>query len=121
MTYVDGYLLAVPKKNLKDYIKMAKAASKVWMKYGALYYAECQADDLSNPMCKLKFSKIINAKPNEVVFYSFAIYKSKAQRDSVNKKVMKDPILNSYCKEKVPFDMKRMVFGGFKTVVEAKK
>lgn len=117
MTYVDGFVLVVPKKKLPAYIKLARIAAKVWKEYGALDYRECVGDDLKLPF-GLNFTKLAKAKPGEVVIFSYILYKSRAQRDKVNAKVMKDPrILNSCDPKTAPFDMKRMSVGGFKTVV----
>jgi uncharacterized protein YbaA (DUF1428 family) len=118
MPYVDGFLLPVPKKNLAAYQKMAKAAGKVWMDHGALEYRECVGDDL-NIKGMLSFTKQLATKANETVVFSWIVYKSKAHRNAVNKKVMKDPRLNSMMGGKdMPFDMKRMCYGGFKTIVD---
>ena len=117
MTYVDGYLLVVPKKNVKEYIKMAKMGKKMWMKHGALDYKECKGDDLKQLYGMRTFTKVANCKPNEVPFFSFIVYKSKAHRNKVNAAVMKDPEMQKAPK-KMPFNPKRMAFGGFETVVE---
>lgn len=118
MSYVDGFLLVVPKKNLKAYEKMAKTAAKVWREHGCLDYRECIGDDV-DVKWGLPFPKLTNAKKNEVVFFSYIVYKTKAHRDRVNKKVMADPRLKD-CMDmtKMPFDMKRMSAGGFKGFVE---
>jgi uncharacterized protein YbaA (DUF1428 family) len=124
MRYVDGYVLPVPKKNLKEYRKMAAGASKIWRKHGALEYFECVGDDLSpnvGGMKIVKFPKMAKAKPGETVIFAFIVYKSKAHRDRVNAKVMKDPAMNNpdWCKNnKMPFDPKRMAYGGFKAFVD---
>lgn len=118
MPYVDGFLLPVPKKNLAAYQKMSKTAGKVWKDHGALEYRECVGDDL-NIKGMLSFSKQLATKPAETVVFSWIVYKSKAHRNAVNKKVMKDPRLNSMMGGKdMPFDMKRMCYGGFKTIVD---
>jgi uncharacterized protein YbaA (DUF1428 family) len=117
MRYVDGFLLPVPKNKVKEYAKIAKLASKVWMEHGALDYVECVGDDL-NPKWGLPFPKTIKAKPSETVIFAYIVYKSKADRDKVNAKVMKDPRMNMDPK-KMPFDMKRMYYGGFNVLVEA--
>jgi uncharacterized protein YbaA (DUF1428 family) len=90
--YVDGYVLPVPKKNLRSYKKMAAEAGKIWMKYGALQYVECAGDDLKSvtEWGGLPFPKMAGAKPNETVIFAYVVYKSKAHRDRVNAKVMKD-------------------------------
>lgn len=123
--YVDGFVLPVPKKNIKDYIKMSRAMGKLMKKYGALEYIECEGDDLNPAMMvgmkSAKFEKIAKAKPDETVLFSFIVFKSKAHRDSVNAKVMKDPSMDDpKIKDmKMPFDMKRMAYGGFKVIVDA--
>ena len=120
MKYVDGYLLAVPKKRLNEYRAIAQKAGKVWKKYGALEYFECVGDDLSADWSTIKFPTTVKAKPTETVIFSFIVFKSKAHRDAVNKKVMKDPSMNDpkYKDKPMPFDMKRIVYGGFKAIVE---
>ena len=119
--YVDGFLLPVPKKNLEKYRKMATLASKVWKEHGALEYRECVADDV-----KVKgmasFPRAARAKKGETVFFSYIVYKSRSHRDSVNKKVMKDKRLAAMMEggnADMPFDVKRMCYGGFKALVEA--
>lgn len=119
--YVDGFVLPVPEEKLGTYKKMAADAGKVWKKYGALEYYECVGDDLASEMMGmkyLKFPKTVSAKPGEVVIFSFIVFKSRAHRDSVNSKVMKEFMKDSKMKDKeMPFDMKRMAYGGFKTLV----
>ena len=111
--YVDGFVIPVPKKNLPAYLKMAKSASKVWMDHGALEYREAVGEDLKSEF-GLPFSKLTKMKPNETVVFSWIVYKSRAHRDKVNAKVMKDPRLDSMCDPKnMPFDGKRMTYGGF--------
>ena len=117
MSYVDGFLLPVPKKNLKAYRKMAAFGKKLWMKHGAVAYMECVGDDLT-PGFGLPFPKVVKPKPGETVMFSFIVYKSKAHRKQVNTKVMKDPAMETFMKE-MPFDVKRMCAGGFKAIVEA--
>jgi uncharacterized protein YbaA (DUF1428 family) len=117
--YVDGFVLVVPKKNLKAYAAMAKIGSKVWREHGALEYRECVGDDMT-PKCGLPFPKLAKVKAGETVVFSWITYKSKAHRDKVNAKVMKDPRLAASMEGKeMPFDMKRMAYGGFKILVEA--
>jgi uncharacterized protein YbaA (DUF1428 family) len=118
MAYVDGFLLPVPKKNLAKYRKLARLGAKVWMKHGALEYRECVGDDL-NAKGMLGFPTVIKPKAGETVVFSWIVYKSKAHRDAVNKKVMKDPALAGMDPKTMPFDCKRMAYGGFKTLVEA--
>lgn len=116
--YVDGFVLPVPKKNLATYRRMAQAASKIWKEHGALDYRECVGDDLSVKF-GLPFPKGIKTKPGETVVFSYILYKSRAHRDKVNGKVMKDPRIAEMCDEKsMQFDAKRMLYGGFKTLVE---
>lgn len=115
--YVDGFVLPIPKKNVPAYRRMAQKAAKIWKKYGALEYRECIGDDLKVEM-GLPFTRSANLKPNETVCFSWVMYKSRAHRDSVNKKVMKDPQIVKMIKGKMPFDVKRMSYGGFKILVE---
>ena len=117
--YVDGYVLVVPKKSIKAYTKMAKLGAKIWMKHGALEYKECMGDDLTHSWATASFKKMTNLKPTETVWFSFITYRSKAHRDQVNKKVMSDPLMDPGKNKEMPFDMKRMAFGGFKVVVSA--
>lgn len=118
MSYVDGFLLCVPEAKLKDYIKIAKKAGKIWQEHGALGYYECQGDDLEKPDV-LSFNKVAKPKPGEVVIFSFIIYSSRKHRDAVNKKVMADPRLMEACDpNNMPFDCKKMAYGGFKAIVE---
>ena len=116
--YVDGFVVPVPKANLDAYKRMARKAGKIWKEYGALEYVECVADDVK-PGKVTSFPQAVKLKANEVVVFSWIVYKSRAQRDSVNKKVMKDPRLASMMDPKsLPFDGKRMFWGGFKTMLE---
>ncbi|MEX2054744.1 MAG: DUF1428 domain-containing protein [Candidatus Andersenbacteria bacterium] len=119
--YVDGFLLVVPKKNMRAYRQMAATAGKIWRKYGALDYKECVGDDLKPKGIVFTFPKAVNLKPSETVVFSYIVYKSRAHRDRVNAKVMKDPLMNDpkYTDKTMPFDMKRMAFGGFKVIVDA--
>lgn len=118
MRYVDGFVVPVPKKNLQAYRSMARKAGKVWKEYGALEYIECVADDVK-PGKRTSFPQAVKLKPDEVVVFSWIVYKSRAHRDRVNKQVMKDPRLASMMDPKtMPFDGKRMFYGGFKTLVE---
>lgn len=115
--YTDGFVIPVQKKKLKAYFALAKKASRIWKEYGALDYKECLGDDLKAPFA-LPFPKGIRTKPGETVVFSFIVYKSKAHRDRVNKKVMTDPRLAEMCNPKdMPFDCNRMLYGGFKVVV----
>lgn len=117
MAYVDGFVLVVPKKNLKAYKRMAVWGARIWKKHGALEYRECVADDLKAP-CGMPFPKLVKLKPGETVFFSFIAYKSRAHRDQVNARVMKDPATGTM-PPKMPFDVKRMCYGGFKVLVDA--
>ena len=119
--YVDGFVLAIPKANIDKYKKMAKDAMSVWLKFGALDYKECICDDPTPDTGGIKawnFPAMVKTKENEVVWFSFITYKSRAHRDSVNKKVMKH-FNQKYGDKKMemPFDMKRMCFAGFKVEV----
>jgi uncharacterized protein YbaA (DUF1428 family) len=119
MRYVDGYLLPIPKKNLQVYRRMAQKAGRIWREHGALEYRECVGDDLNVKM-GLSFSRRIKLKPGETVVFSWIVFKSRADRDRVNAKVMKDPRLAKMIDPKaMPFDFKRMSYGGFKILVEA--
>jgi len=116
--YADGFVIPIPKKNLEKYRKIAKAAGKIWMEHGALQYFECAGDDLK-VQCGPGFPKGIKAKPNEVIVFSWIVYKSRAHRDKVNAKVMKDARISELCGPKdVPFDPKRMLYGGFSAFAE---
>jgi uncharacterized protein YbaA (DUF1428 family) len=117
MTYVHGFVLPVPKKNVPAYRRMAQKAGKVWLEHGALEYRECLGDDLNVKM-GTPFPRIAKAKPGETVVFSWIVYRSKAHRDKVNAKVMADPRLAKMMKEEPPFDVKRMAYGGFKGIVE---
>lgn len=119
MRYVDGFVLPVPKKNVKAYRRMARMAGKIWRKHGALEYRECVGDDL-NVKIGAPFPRTVKVKPGETVVFSWIAYKSRGHRDRVNAKVMKDPHIKDMCNPKdMPFDVKRMVYGGFKILVEA--
>lgn len=121
MRYVDGFVLSIPKAKLKFYKKMATDAGKVWKRFGALAYMECRADDMNPPHVTFTFPKMAKAKKNEEVFFSFIVYKSRAHRDSVNKKVMAffEKKYKDHKPDDMPFDMKRMAYGGFSAVVDA--
>lgn len=113
--YVDAFVVPVPKKNVAAYRRIAQAAGKVWIEHGALEYRECVGDDL-DVRCGLPFPKGVKLKPGETVMFSWIVYRSRAHRDRVNAKVMKDPRLNMD-PQKMPFDVERMIYGGFKTIV----
>lgn len=118
MVYVDGFVLPVPKKNIDAYKRMARKAGKIWMEYGALDFKECVGDDL-NIKGMLSFTKGIKVKQGETVMFSWITYKSRAHRDKVNAKVMADPRLKM--PGSMPFDPKRMMYGGFKSLVDLGK
>jgi uncharacterized protein YbaA (DUF1428 family) len=116
MSYVDGYILPVPKKHVKTYRRMAEMGRDAWMKNGAIDYKECVGDDLVAKW-GTAFTRMMKLKPGETVVFAYVVFKSRAHRDSVNKKVMKE--MNAMAGSKdMPFDAKRMVYGGFKTIVE---
>lgn len=118
MTYVDGFLLPLPKKNIAAYRGIAKKAAKVWKEHGALDYRECLGDDLEHKDM-LGFPAVIKPRKGETVVFSWITYKSRKHRDAVNAKVMKDPRLTDMMGgKKMPFDCKRMAYGGFKTLVQ---
>jgi uncharacterized protein YbaA (DUF1428 family) len=117
MSYVDGFVLPVPKKKLAAYRHMAQRAGKVWRDHGALEFRECVADDVK-PGKWTSFPRSVKLKRGETVFFSWIVFKSRAHRDRVNAKVMKDPRLAAMGDLKdMPFDAKRMIYGGFKVVV----
>jgi uncharacterized protein YbaA (DUF1428 family) len=119
MAYVDGFLLPVPKKNLQAYRRISQKAGKVWKEYGALEYRECVGDDLKGMKGMKAFPRLLKPKPGETVVFSWIVYKSRAHRDRVNAKVMKDPRLaNMMSPDSMPFDVKRMAYGGFKVLVD---
>ena len=119
MSYVDGFVLPVPKKNLAAYKKLAQKASKLWREHGALEYRECIGEDLKVKF-GIPFTRLAKTKPGETVVFAYITYKSRAHRDQVNAKVMKDPRIQTMCDpKKMPFDCKRMCYGGFKTIVAA--
>lgn len=119
--YVDGFVIPIPKKEVAAYKKIARKAGKLWIEHGALAYHESVGEDL-----KLKFGtpfgKLTNTKPTETVIFAWIVYKSRAHRDRVNKAVMADPRLNAMCgPDNVPFDTKRMSYGGFEMLVDMTK
>lgn len=121
--YIDGFLLPVPKGKIAEYKRMAAQAGKVWMKYGALEFVECVGEDLKKTKWCVAFPQLLKTKPGETVVFSFIAFKSRKHRDEVNAKVMKDPLMNDPAmKDKpMPFDMKRMGYGGFETLVDYRK
>jgi uncharacterized protein YbaA (DUF1428 family) len=119
MAYVDGFIVPVPKKNIEAYRHIARKAGKVWRDHGALDYKECVADDVKKGKWT-SFPRSVKLKPNETVVFAWITYKSRAHRDRVMAKVMKDKRLADMMDPKaMPFDTKRMIYGGFKVIVDA--
>jgi uncharacterized protein YbaA (DUF1428 family) len=117
-TYVDGFVLPVPKRNAATYRRIARTAGKVWRDHGALAYVECIADDVK-PGRWTSFPQSVKLKPKEVVWFSWIVFRSRRHRDRVNAKVMKDPRMAKMMNgAAMPFDGKRMIYGGFKAMVE---
>jgi len=120
MKYVDGYVIPIPKKNLQIYRRMALKVAELWHKHGALECFECVGDDLNPKWAGIKFPRTVKVRPGETVIFSFIVFKSRAHRNRVNAKVMKEFMKDPKFKDKpMPFDMKRMVYGGFKVLVNA--
>lgn len=117
MAYVDGFLLPVPKKNLALYRRMSARAGRVWRKCGALEYRECVGDDLKAKGA-VTFPKATKTRAGETVVFSWIVYRSRAHRDTVVKKVMADPGIQKMMTEKAPFDYRRMAYGGFRVIVD---
>ena len=116
MPYVDGFVLAVPKQNIEAYKAMARKAGEVWKEHGALAFVECIGDDV--PYGELtSFPRAVQAKEDEIVVFSWIVYESREQRDSINAKVMADPRIKGSMSD-MPFDGKRMIYGGFETILE---
>ena len=116
--YVDGFVVPVPKDKLAAYKRLAQRAGKIWMEYGAVQYTECVADDVKTGK-STSFPQAVKLKEGEVVLFSWIVYKNKRDRDRINKKVMSDPRLADMMDPKnMPFDGKRMFWGGFKSIVE---
>jgi uncharacterized protein YbaA (DUF1428 family) len=121
MRYVDGFVLPVPKRNVKAYRRMAQKAGTIWREHGALEFRECAGDDLKVQM-GVSFERLARLKRGETVFFSWIVYKSRAHRDRVNARVMKDPRMAKILGPKaMPFDVKRMAYGGFKVLVEVSR
>jgi uncharacterized protein YbaA (DUF1428 family) len=114
--YVDGFVLPVPKKNVDAYRRLARRAGKIWLELGALEYVECVAEDVK-PGKLTSFPRSVVLKRNETVVFAWIVYRSRAQRDRINAKVMNDPRIEKMSAEAVPFDPQRMIFGGFETIV----
>lgn len=119
MAYVDGFIVPVPKKNIAAYRKLARKVGKFWMEYGALDFNECVADDVK-PGKWTSFPQAVKLKPDEVVLFSWISYKSRKDRDRINKKIMTDPRMEKIMQQPPPFDGKRMIIGGFKSLVSLK-
>ncbi len=120
MTYVDGFVVPVVTKKLDSYRKLARRASKIWIEHGALDYKECALEDNKDYKFCAQFPKAFKSKKGETVVFAYIVYKSRKHRDQVNKKVMADPRLK--CDpDNMPFDCRRMAYGGFETIVEAQK
>jgi uncharacterized protein YbaA (DUF1428 family) len=118
MKYIDGFVVPVLKKNVPAYRRMARKSGRIFREPGALEFRECVGDDFKVPM-GLPFTRLAKLKPNETVFFSFIVYKSRADRDRVNRKIMKDPRMLAICgPEDMPFDIKRMAYGGFRALVD---
>lgn len=118
MRYVDGFVVPVPEENVKLYRSIAQKAGKIWKEHGALQYIEAAGDDLENKF-GVSFTKSVKLKPGEIPFFSFIVFKSRADRDKVNAKVMADPRLQKMMDGKsMPFEVKRMAYGGFKILVD---
>ena len=117
MPYVDGFLLAVPKRKIAVYRQISRRAGKIWREHGALEYRECAGDDLKTKMGR-PFAKAAGLKSGETVVFSWIVYRSRAERNRVNRKVMKDPRMLKMMNVPMPFDVKRMSMGGFKVIVD---
>ncbi|MEO8032703.1 MAG: DUF1428 domain-containing protein [Gemmatimonadota bacterium] len=118
MKYVDGFVIPIPKKNLAAYLKMARLGAKLWREHGALEYRECVGDDLKVKGMPTSFSAKFKLKPSQTLVFSWIVYKSRAHRDRVNAKVMKDPRMSMFDPNSMPFDGKTMLMGGFKVIVD---
>jgi uncharacterized protein YbaA (DUF1428 family) len=116
MPYVDGFVLAVPEDRLGDYKRLARRAGKVWREHGALSYVECVGDDVPTGE-QTSFTRAVELEDGEVVVFSWITYRSRRHRDAVVKKVLADPRLDKDMK-RMPFDAERMIYGGFKSVIE---
>lgn len=118
MAYVDGFVVPVPKRKLSAYRAMARKAGKIWKEYGALEFRECVADDVKFGK-RTSFPRAVQRKSGETVVFSYIVYRSRADRDRINKKVMKDKRLaESMDPRTMPFDAKRMIYGGFRVIVD---
>jgi alkaline phosphatase len=119
MPYVDGFVIAVPRRKMKAYEKMAREGRKMWMKLGALDYKECVADDIKAKWGTTPFSSVMKLKPGETVVFSYILYKSRAHRDRVNAKIMQGMKEQPSQPSDMPFAMKRMTYGGFRVIVSS--
>ena len=119
--YVDGYVLAVPKKKLQAYKRLAQKTGKIWRKHGALDYVEAVGNDLSPKFASIKFPRTVKAKPSETVVFAYIVFKNRKHRDLVNARVWKDPFMQDPKNQpsQMPFDAKRVAYGGFRILVEA--
>lgn len=117
MRYVDGFVLPVPTRKLPAYRRLAQRAGKIWREHGALEYRECVGDDLKHSM-GLPFPRMVKVKSGETVCFSWIVYRSRAHRDRVNARVMKDPRIVAMVNDPMPFDPKRMAYGGFAVLVD---
>ena len=117
MPYVDGFIVPVAKNKVDAYRRLARKAGKLWIKYGALEFRECIADDVKKGKIT-SFPQSVKLKPNETVFFSYIVYRSRRDRDRINAKVMKDPLIAGMDMKDMPFDAKRMIYGGFKVSVD---
>lgn len=116
-TYIDGFLLPIPKSKLEDYRQIAQQAAAIWIEHGALQYTECAADDMSTDFCR-SFVSAADAKEDETVIFAWAVFADREARDAANAKIMADERLQAICPATAAiFDCKRMAFGGFKTIV----
>jgi uncharacterized protein YbaA (DUF1428 family) len=119
MPYVDGFVVPVPKRKVEDYRRIARKAGRIWREHGALDYVECVADDVKSGKLT-SFPQSVKLKKGETVVFAWIVYKSRAQRDRVNARVFKDPRMEAMCDPgNMPFDAKRMFWGGFKVLVRA--
>ena len=117
MPYVDGFVFPIPKRQIANYRRIARRAGKIWRDYGALEYRECVGDDLKTSF-GIAFPRLARVKPGETVGFSWIVYRSRAHRDRVNARVMKDPRMLKMMNDPMPFDVKRMAMGGFKVLVD---
>ena len=116
-SYVDGFVVPVPRKNIEAYRRLARTAGRIWREHGALAYVECVADDVK-PGKYTSFPQSVKLEPSEVVWFSWIVFRSRKHRDRVNAKVMKDPRMGGMDPKAMPFDLRRMIYGGFKAAVE---